>query len=241
MTLLDDLEVRSMMEMVHQDFFFAHGSAQPKSIEPERLTALVSVEQPWPGEGIIDLVQQSSGQFIYVVTVLKFISADFCSPKNQLALILKRDPTAFSDLNQFYTQILSVYPSTANIVQVLGTILAFDDDLKGEVIEDILGMEEGDLRLVLSGLSSLMEDEDDEDRWVLYNSLKQSFSDVVTYDVIPHFAHASFSDYLFDTQAHSMSIYRNMTHQENSKMLIFYLICLNPLKLKLRIIINNCF
>ena len=189
-----------MMEMVHQDFFFSHGSAQPKSIEPERLTALVSVEQPWPGEGIIDLlVQRSSGQFIYAATVLKFISADFCSPKNQLALILMHDPMAFSDLNQLYTQILLVYPSTANIVQVLGTILAFDDNLKGEVIEDILRMEEGDLRLVLSGLSSLMEDEDDEDRWVLYNNLKQSFSDVVTYDVIPHFAHASFSDYLFDT------------------------------------------
>ena len=49
-----------------------------------------------------------------------------------------------------------------NIVQVLGTILAFDDELKVEVIEDILGMEEGDLRLVLSGLSSLMEDANDE-------------------------------------------------------------------------------
>jgi hypothetical protein len=116
------------------------------------------VEQPWPRRGIIDLlVQRSSGQFIYAATVLKFVVADFCSPKKQLALILKPDPSAFSDLDQLYTQILSVYPSTVNIVQVLGIIMTFDDDyLTPEVIEDILEMEEGEVKLILRGLSSLI-------------------------------------------------------------------------------------
>ena len=142
---------------------------------------LSHVEQPWPGEGIIDLlVQRSSGQFIYAATVLKFVGADFCSPTKQLALILKPDPTAFSDLDQLYTQILSVYPSTVNIVQVLGIIIAFDQDPSPEVVEDILGMEEGELKLVLRGLSSLMEDG-------------------VTLNIIPPFTHASFRDYLFDS------------------------------------------
>jgi hypothetical protein len=73
---------------------------------------LSHVKQPWPEEGIIDLlVQRSSGQFIYAATVVKFVGADFCSPTKQLALVLKSDPTAFSDLDQLYTQILSVYPS----------------------------------------------------------------------------------------------------------------------------------
>ena len=120
------------------------------------------VEQPWPREGIIDLlVQRSSGQFIYAATVLKFVGADFCSPTKQLELVLKPDPTAFSDLDQLYTQILSVYPSTVNIVQVLGFIIASDENLP-EVIEDILEMEKGGLKLVLRGLSSLMENENDE-------------------------------------------------------------------------------
>ena len=71
---------------------------------------LSHVKQPWPEEGIIDLlVHRSSGQFIYAATVLKFVGADFCSPTKQLALVLKHDPTAFSDLDQLYTQILSVY------------------------------------------------------------------------------------------------------------------------------------
>src|ERR1700678_2203585 len=82
---------------------------------------LSHVKQPWPDQGIIDLlVQRSSGQFIYAATVLKFVGADFCNPTKQLALILKRDPSAFSDLDTLYTQILSVYPGTVNIVQVLG-------------------------------------------------------------------------------------------------------------------------
>ena len=148
---------------------------------------LSHVEQPWPGEGVIDLlVQRSSGQFIYAATVLKFVGTDFCSPTKQLALVLKPDPTAFSDIDQLYTQILSVYPSAVNIVQVLGIIIACDKNYSPNVIEDILGMEEGELKLVLRGLSSLMEDENDE------NEECSSY-------VIPVFTHASFSDYLFDS------------------------------------------
>ena len=148
---------------------------------------LSQVEQPWPEEGIIDLlVQRSSGQFIYAATVLKFVGADFCSPRKQLALVLTPDPTAFSDLDQLYTQILSVYPSTVNIVQVLGIIIASGSN-SPEVIEDILGMEEGELKLVLSGLSSLMD-----------GNGERLHEGVITY-VIPHFAHASFRDYLFNS------------------------------------------
>ena len=149
------------------------------------------VGRPWPSEGIIDLlVQRSSGQFIYAATVLKFVGADFCNPTKQLALVLKPDPTAFSDLDQLYTQILSVYPSSANIVHVLGIISASHGYL-AEVIEDIFGMEEGDLKLMLRGLSSLMKDE---------NNKNGAYSNegVASY-VIPYFAHASFSDYLFDS------------------------------------------
>ena len=144
---------------------------------------LSHVEQPWPKKSIIEiLVQRSSGQFIYAATVLKFVGADLCSPTKQLALVLKRDPIALSDLDQLYTQILSVYPSTVNIVQLLGIVSASRGDF-AEVFEDIFGMEEGELKLVLHGLSSLMNDE---------NGKQKNY-------VIPHFTHASFGDYLFDS------------------------------------------
>ena len=146
---------------------------------------LSHVKQPWPEEGIIDLlVQRSSGQFIYAATVLKFVGADFCSPTKQLDLVLKPDPTAFSDLDQLYTQILSVYPSKVDIVKFLGIISVSHGDL-AEAVEDVFAMEEGELQLVLRGLSSLTSDENEE-----------SLNKGVNPYVIPHFAHASFGDYL---------------------------------------------
>ena len=152
---------------------------------------LLRVEQPWPRKEIIDLlVQRSSGQFIYAATVLKFVGADFCSPAKQLELVLKSHPSAFSDLDQLYTQILSVYPSAVNIVQVLGIISTSHGEL-AEVIEEIFGMEDGELKPVLRGLSSLTNDENDKNGGY-------SNKGVISY-VIPHFAHASFSDYLFNS------------------------------------------
>jgi hypothetical protein len=160
---------------------------------------LSHVQQPWPEEGIIDLlVQRSSGHFIYAATVLKFVGADFCSPTKQLALVLKPDPTAFSDLDQLYTQILSVYPSAMNIVQVLGIIIA-SDAIFPEVIEDILGMEEGELKLVLCGLSSLMKDENNEDNENDGNDGNGECLSKGVISYVPRFAHASFRDYLFDS------------------------------------------
>ena len=53
----------------------------------------------------------------------------------------------FSDVDKLYTQMLSVYPSAVDIVHVLGIIDAFDENNQPEVMDDILGMEEGELVL----------------------------------------------------------------------------------------------
>ena len=84
--------------------------------------------------------------------------------------------------------------------QVLGIISVSHGKL-AEVMEDIFGMEEGELKLVLRGLSSLLEDEDDE------NSGETSY-------VIPGFAHASFGDYLFDS-SRSGAFHVNRREYEN--------------------------
>ena len=164
------------------------------------------VEHPWPGEDIVDLlVQRSSGQFIYAATVLRFVGADFCSPLKQLAVVLKSDPTVPSDLDQLYYQILSEYPSEVNIVHVLGIISVSHGEL-AEVMEDIFGMEEGKLKLVLRGLSSLVVDRNKE-------SGERMNTGTTSY-VIPHFAHASFGDYLFNP-IRSGPFYVNRQEYEN--------------------------
>ncbi|KAF8989541.1 hypothetical protein BDQ17DRAFT_1477448, partial [Cyathus striatus] len=51
--------------------------------------AFQSVHQPWPSaESIEKLVEQSSGQFIYAATVMKFISDPNHSPAAQLEIVL---------------------------------------------------------------------------------------------------------------------------------------------------------
>ena len=167
------------------EVFLQDGFAE---IYAKNADVLSHVKQPWPERGIIELlVQRSSGQFIYAAAVLKFVGADFCNPMTQLALILKPDPTAFSNLDQLYTQILSVYPNTVNMVQVLGIIAAFDaKTLIPAVIEDILQMEKGDVMLVLRCLSSLIAFVDERHLWEIVNVGSV------------HFTHASFGDYLED-------------------------------------------
>ena len=152
---------------------------------------LSHVQKPWPAQGIIDLlVQRSCGQFIYAATVLKFVGADFCNPTEQLAHILKLDSTAFTDLDQLYTQILSVYPKRVNLVQVLGIIMAFAGILTPEMIADILGLEEGEVKLVLRCLSSLIAFVGDKNK--RYGVFEDSNIGGV------YLVHASFGDYLVD-------------------------------------------
>jgi hypothetical protein len=52
-------------------------------------------------------VRQSCGQFIYAVTILKFVGA--VRRTKQLEAILESDPTMFPDLDQVYDHILSVF------------------------------------------------------------------------------------------------------------------------------------
>ena len=73
------------------------------------------------------------------------------------------DPTAFSDLDQLYTHVLS-YPTTVNIKVWDPIIKEFGDAVvTSELIEDVLGMEKGGLKVVLRGLSSLTAFHGDED------------------------------------------------------------------------------
>ena len=113
------------------------------------------------------LVQRSSGQFIDATTVLKFVGADFCSPTKRPALTLKRDPTAFSDLDQLYTQMLSI--QAQRTLSKLWELSWHLTTIRNQ----------GWLKI----FSGSVEDENDKNG---------AYSN--TGDVSPHFAHASFSN-----------------------------------------------
>lgn len=99
-------------------------------IYTNNFNVISSVHEPWSDPDIIHcLVLESSGQFIYASTVLKFVAAssDFTDPQSQLDILTQRCSTrslVFVDLDNHYTNILSMYPRRESLVTVLGGLLA---------------------------------------------------------------------------------------------------------------------
>jgi len=153
----------------------------------------------WPGNGIIDLlVQKSSGQFIYAATVLSFVGSESFSPMKQLDIVLNPNPShsdeAFSDLDQLYTQILSVSRNPVVVVRVLGVILTVHGSDQPAVIKGILPMEQSEVTLVLRSLHPLIQTPDtkgeryEPEKLGLWSIGADSF----------RLLHSSFRDYLLD-------------------------------------------
>ena len=121
---------------------------------------------PWPSDFQIEqLAGQSSGQFVYAATVLKFVGSEFCDPANHLDIILHRNPMqagAFSELDRLYTQILSAYPDPGFLTSVLGVMTVFEGELMSAIpgtcpsfVADILGTGEDKVCTALRALQSL--------------------------------------------------------------------------------------
>jgi hypothetical protein len=149
---------------------------------------MAMVPEPWPSPEIIeDLVDNSSGYFIYASTIIKFIDDKNFRPTERLAVIMgmaePRFGAPFAALDQLYTQILSEVPAWSQLLKILKVItteLSYDP-LSVTSIEQLLQLEPGDVKLVLRGLHSVLsipEDGDDQDGISIH--------------------HASFRDFLLD-------------------------------------------
>ena len=100
------------------------------------------------------------------------------------------------------------------------------------MIEDILEMERGELKLVLRGLSSLLIDEDDVNGDRLMEDEGEEGEECLnkwSY-VIPDFAHASFSDYLFDS-SRSGPFHVNRQEYDNQFILRSFALIMQSIRL----------
>ncbi|KAJ7843258.1 hypothetical protein B0H13DRAFT_1648511 [Mycena leptocephala] len=121
------------------------------------------VPNPWPSPDIInDLVQKSSGYFIYASTVVKFIDNKNFRPTERLGVIMGMEEPCFgvpfAALNQLYTQILSEVPARPQLLKILKVIQTklSDRPLSLTSIEQLLELEPGDVRLALYSLHSVI-------------------------------------------------------------------------------------
>jgi len=121
----------------------------------------------WPSEQQMDdLIRKASGQFIYASLALRFINSACDSPMRRLDIILELRPPinhdlSFAELDALYTFILSCTKNLDLVLHILGVDSTLDEgifhDCSVEIVESVLYLEDGDVRVYLSPLNSLLE------------------------------------------------------------------------------------
>ncbi|ESK90283.1 NWD2 protein [Moniliophthora roreri MCA 2997] len=151
----------------------------------------------WPSDEAIDqLVKRADGQFIFVITVIKYIDTHDENPQDRLNVILRIyvDPDSespYSDLDLLYHQILSTckdWEKAQPILRLLVTPHAFAPGLSSvsniswrspEMVALLLNLQMGQVRTILSRLHSVLQIPED------------NYHDI-------HIAHGSFTEFLSD-------------------------------------------
>ncbi|KAM6492879.1 hypothetical protein JOM56_011013 [Amanita muscaria] len=130
----------------------------------------IAVEQEldpevWPGREIIDtLVSQSSGQFVYASTVIKYTGDEFESAVARLNIILGLKPSTglspFSELDSLYTEILQ-RQADRNFLKDFLAVLVARNALSTEDLHEedavLLGLDKKELHRKLRGMHSVLK------------------------------------------------------------------------------------
>ncbi|KAK1215682.1 hypothetical protein PQX77_021687 [Marasmius sp. AFHP31] len=141
---------------------------------------------PWPSEADLEtLVEWSCGQFIFVATVIKFITSAFRQPIEQLRIIIEKIPprrpgaSPYQQLDILYNLVLSVNPDYEEVRPILAAILSIPNITRSPAcIELLLGLSTGQAAATLRGMHSVL--------------------DIRGYNEEIHIFHTSFRDYLVD-------------------------------------------
>ncbi|KAJ7761683.1 hypothetical protein B0H16DRAFT_1414801 [Mycena metata] len=161
------------------------------------------VQTPWPSPEILkDLVEKSSGYFVYASTIIKFVDDPYFRPTERLEIVQNLKPAQydapFETLDQLYIQILSgvppqFHPRLLDILQCVASSVR----LNPLEVDYFLGLQPGDARLILRGLHSVLKVPTD-DGWAQ--------------DICFH--HASFQDFL-QAQKRSLSFHLSVENRMN--------------------------
>ncbi|KAJ7812429.1 hypothetical protein B0H13DRAFT_2471148 [Mycena leptocephala] len=120
---------------------------------------MATVAMPWPSQRIFDqLVEKSSGYFIYASTVIKFVDDQNLRPTEQLERLQEAlsSESPFSGIDQLYTQILSRVPARLPLLPILKAITFSKFRLSSVTLEKLLELKAGDVQLTLRNLHSVL-------------------------------------------------------------------------------------
>ncbi|KDR71808.1 hypothetical protein GALMADRAFT_126732 [Galerina marginata CBS 339.88] len=139
----------------------------------------------WPADDIIyDLVDKSSGQFIYASTVVKYVESSRHHPHHRLEVVLNLRPARrdlpFADLDALYTHILASVDEIEEVLDIL-TFLILEEipSTTGDSFEKLFSLDPGDIQRLFCDLGSIV-------------------TGTATGDRMIHILHASLADFLLD-------------------------------------------
>ncbi|KAJ6490123.1 hypothetical protein C8R45DRAFT_826211, partial [Mycena sanguinolenta] len=128
-------------------------------IHREHSHTMASIPLLWPSPDVLEgLVSKSSGHFIYASTIIKFIDDKNYRPTERLAVVQDGATTeseaAFDPLDQLYMTILRSAPRQSQLIPILCAMANFD--LAVSMSDQLFGFADGDTRLILRGLHSVL-------------------------------------------------------------------------------------
>ncbi|KAK1219842.1 hypothetical protein PQX77_017419 [Marasmius sp. AFHP31] len=148
----------------------------------------IQFPSPWPSKRDLEiLVEWACSQFIFAVTVIKFIKDASRHPIEQLRIILGKIPprrsgmSPYQQLDTLYEVILSANPDQEEVLDILAALLVLSGHLETSSanIELVLGLSTGQLSLTLRAMHSVLDIPDKSENKI-------------------HVYHTSFTDYLCD-------------------------------------------
>ncbi|KAF9478227.1 hypothetical protein BDN70DRAFT_880179 [Pholiota conissans] len=117
----------------------------------------------WPPASLVsEIVTKASGQFIYAVTVINFISSPTANPAHQLDIIHAhhlhnpQSENPFSHLDLIYQHILSQVKWLDKILNIIAYVLLTNDFIIAK-IEKIFGIEAGELNYLFVDLAPIIQ------------------------------------------------------------------------------------
>jgi len=136
----------------------------------------------WPLPNVLNqLVRKSSGQFIYVSTVIHYISSIRHKPTDRLNIVLGICPPQrdlpFAELDALYTHIFTGVEDIEPVLEILSLLLLSPWSWFLPEIEEFLFLQPGDAELYLGDLSSLVNIGHDHQINILHASLTDFFID----------------------------------------------------------------
>jgi len=141
----------------------------------------------WPLPDVLEqLTAKSSGQFIYLSTVIRYVTSIWHKPTDRLDIVLGIRPPQrdlpFAELDTLYTHILAGVEDIERVLDILSVIFFCNNPpliltWTSPMIENFLLLEPGDVEMYIGDLNSLLNFEPDQSICVLHASLMDFFVD----------------------------------------------------------------